>query len=93
MMLLISRIYMQDNQFTSSLNVLVGLPLPTLSVANNQFSGWIPKELSSVQTFIYNGNSFSNGPAPPPPPYTPPPPAKARGNRTHSGYLILSLDS
>ncbi|KAI4372305.1 hypothetical protein MLD38_010551 [Melastoma candidum] len=81
----ISSLYMQNNQFTGSLNVLVGLPLTTLNVADNQFSGWIPKELSSVQTFIYNGNYFSNGPAPPPPPYTPPPPAKARSNRTHSG--------
>ncbi|KAG9138751.1 hypothetical protein Leryth_023809 [Lithospermum erythrorhizon] len=79
----LSSLYVQNNQFTGSLNVLVGLPLDNLNVANNQFNGWIPNELSSVPNFIRDGNSFFNSPAPPPPPYTPPPPGRSRNNRTH----------
>ncbi|KAI7746806.1 hypothetical protein M8C21_007713 [Ambrosia artemisiifolia] len=79
----ISTFHVQNNQLTGSLNSLAGLPLTDLNVANNRFNGWIPKELLSVPTFIYDGNSFDNGPAPPPPPYTPPP-AKPHNNRTRS---------
>lgn len=32
----------------------------------------------------YNGNSFTNGPAPPPPPYTPPPHGRSGNNRSRS---------
>ncbi|KAE8724399.1 Protein STRUBBELIG-RECEPTOR FAMILY 8 [Hibiscus syriacus] len=60
-------LYLQNNQLTGSLNVLSGLPLTTLNVAKNNFSGWIPRELFSVPTFIYNGNSFADEPAPPSP--------------------------
>ncbi|KAA8520135.1 hypothetical protein F0562_014391 [Nyssa sinensis] len=67
-----------------SLNVLAGLPLTDLNVANNNFGGWIPRELSSIPNFRYDGNSFDNGPAPPPPPYTSPPPSRSRNNRSHS---------
>ncbi|KAL5578758.1 hypothetical protein UlMin_011200 [Ulmus minor] len=81
----LSSLYVQNNQLTGSLDVLTGLPLNTLNVANNRFSGWIPRELSSIHTFTYNGNSFDNGPAPPPPPYTPPPLGRSHNNRTHSG--------
>ncbi|CAN6546740.1 unnamed protein product [Malus baccata var. baccata] len=81
----LSSLYMQNNQLTGSLNVLTGLPLTTLNVANNHFSGWIPRELSSIRTFIYDGNGFDNGPAPPPPPYIPPPPGRTTKNRSHSG--------
>ncbi|KAL5775285.1 hypothetical protein ACOSP7_012842 [Xanthoceras sorbifolium] len=80
-----SKLYMQNNQLTGTLNVLSGLPLNTLNVANNHFNGWIPRELSSIPTFISDGNSFDNGPAPPPPPFTPPPPGRSLNNRTHSG--------
>lgn len=79
----LSTLYLQNNQLTGSLNVLTSLPLSTLNVAKNHFSGWIPSELSSIRTFIYDGNSFDNGPAPPPPPYTPPPPGSSP-NRNHS---------
>ncbi|KAK9049101.1 hypothetical protein SSX86_031933 [Deinandra increscens subsp. villosa] len=79
----ISTFHVQNNQLTGSLNSLAGLPLTDVNIANNRFSGWIPKELLSVPAFIYNGNSFDNGPAPPPPPYTPPP-GKAHSNRTRS---------
>ncbi|CAA2993364.1 STRUBBELIG-RECEPTOR FAMILY 8 [Olea europaea subsp. europaea] len=77
----LSTLHVQNNQLTGSLNILVGLPLTNLNVANNQFSGWIPKELSSMPKFIYDGNAFANGPAPPPPPYTSPPPGSSRNNR------------
>ncbi|KAJ9689786.1 hypothetical protein PVL29_012457 [Vitis rotundifolia] len=80
----LSTLYLQNNQLTGSLSVLTGLPLTDLNVANNNFSGWIPSELRSIRNFIYDGNSFDNGPAPPPPPYTPPPPGRSRSNRTHS---------
>uniref|UniRef100_A0A7N0UIY9 Protein kinase domain-containing protein n=1 Tax=Kalanchoe fedtschenkoi TaxID=63787 RepID=A0A7N0UIY9_KALFE len=72
----LSTLYLQNNQFTGSLNTLANLPLTTLNVARNRFTGWIPKELTSIPNFIYDGNSFDNGPAPPPPPYTPPPPGR-----------------
>lgn len=80
----LSTLYLQNNQLTGPLSVLTGLPLTDLNVANNNFSGWIPSELRSIRKFIYDGNSFDNGPAPPPPPYTPPPPSRSRSNRTHS---------
>ncbi|XWS19371.1 hypothetical protein CRYUN_Cryun31cG0009900 [Craigia yunnanensis] len=80
----LSMLYMQNNQLTGSLNILSGLPLTTLNVAKNNFSGWIPQELFSVPIFIYDGNSFANGPAPPPPPYSPPPPGRSH-NKHNSG--------
>lgn len=61
----LSTLYMQNNQLTGSLNVLSGLSLTTLNVAKNHFNGSIPQELFSVPTFIYDGNSFTNEPAPP----------------------------
>ncbi|KAE8686377.1 Protein STRUBBELIG-RECEPTOR FAMILY 8 [Hibiscus syriacus] len=65
----LSTLYLQNNQLTGSLDVLSGLlPLTTLNVAKNNFSGWIPRELFSVPTFVYDGNSFADGPAPPSPP-------------------------
>ncbi|XP_050214659.1 protein STRUBBELIG-RECEPTOR FAMILY 8 isoform X2 [Mercurialis annua] len=81
----LSTLYVQNNQLTGPLDVLSSIPLTTLNVANNHFTGWIPRELNSVPNFIYDGNSFDNGPAPPPPPYTPPPPGTSRNNRSHSG--------
>ncbi|PPS13021.1 hypothetical protein GOBAR_AA07609 [Gossypium barbadense] len=61
----LSTLYMQNSQLTGSLNVLSGLSLTTLNVAKNHFNGSIPQELFSVPTFIYDGNSFTNEPAPP----------------------------
>ncbi|EXB77034.1 Protein STRUBBELIG-RECEPTOR FAMILY 8 [Morus notabilis] len=89
----LSSLYMQNNQLTGSLNVLTGLPLTTLNVANNHFTGWIPQELSSIHSFIYDGNSFDNGPAPPSPPHTPPPPGRSHNNRNHSGSGTHTEDS
>ncbi|GMN36388.1 hypothetical protein TIFTF001_005978 [Ficus carica] len=89
----LSSLYVQNNQLTGSLIVLTGLPLTTLNVANNNFTGWIPQELSSIHSFIYDGNSFDNGPAPPPPPYTSPPQGRSHNNRNHSGPGTHTEDS
>ncbi|KAK4485051.1 hypothetical protein RD792_007659 [Penstemon davidsonii] len=72
----LSTLQVQNNQLTGSLNTLVGLPLTNLNVAHNHFDGWIPHELISIPSFVYDGNAFSNGPAPPPPPFTAPPPSR-----------------
>jgi hypothetical protein len=81
----LSSLYMQNNQFTGSVNVLRGLSpaLTTLNIANNNFSGWIPKEFSSIPDLTLGGNSFANGPAPPPPPFMPPPPQRPRNHPKH----------
>ncbi|KAK5791983.1 protein strubbelig-receptor family 8 [Gossypium arboreum] len=89
----LSALYMQNNQFSGSLNVLSGLPLNTLNVANNNLSGWIPQELFSLPTFIYDGNSFANGPAPLPLPYSPPPPGRSRHKHKTRPGTHKSLDS
>ncbi|PSR98387.1 Protein STRUBBELIG-RECEPTOR FAMILY 8 like [Actinidia chinensis var. chinensis] len=80
----LSTLHVQNNQLNGSLNTLDGLPLTDLNVANNHFSGWIPREISSIPNFIYDGNSFDNGPAPPPPPYTLPPPGRPHNNHSQS---------
>ncbi|KAL8119464.1 hypothetical protein AgCh_016835 [Apium graveolens] len=89
----LSTLHLQNNQLTGSLNILSGLPLTDLNVANNQFNGWIPRELISIPNFRYDGNSFNNGPAPPPPPYTPPPPGKSHKNRSNSPDSQTPRDS
>ncbi|XP_027361354.1 protein STRUBBELIG-RECEPTOR FAMILY 8 isoform X3 [Abrus precatorius] len=81
----LSSLFLQKNQLTGSLSVLVGLPLDILNVANNNFSGWIPRELSSIHSFIYDGNSFENGPSPIPPASTSPPPNGSHNSHHHSG--------
>ncbi|XP_062223846.1 protein STRUBBELIG-RECEPTOR FAMILY 8-like [Phragmites australis] len=79
----LSSLYIQYNQLTGSVNVLSGLSLTTLNIANNNFSGWIPKEFSSIPDLTLGGNSFANGPAPPPPPFMPPPPQRRRNRPKH----------
>ncbi|RAL43787.1 hypothetical protein DM860_014288 [Cuscuta australis] len=59
---------LQNNKFTGSINVLAELPLQDLNVGNNQFTGWVPEELKSINNIETGGNSWSSGPAPPPPP-------------------------
>ncbi|KAL9263445.1 STRUBBELIG-RECEPTOR FAMILY 8-like protein [Drosera capensis] len=86
----LSTLYLQNNQLTGALNILVGLPLINLDVADNRFTGWLPQELKSIPSFIYNGNLFDNSPAPPPPPYTPPPPSSSPGNASHSAPAQLA---
>ncbi|VFQ92539.1 unnamed protein product [Cuscuta campestris] len=58
---------LQNNKFTGSINVLAELPLQDLNVGNNQFTGWVPEELKSINNIETGGNSWSSGPAPPPP--------------------------
>ncbi|NP_001104882.1 Protein STRUBBELIG-RECEPTOR FAMILY 6 precursor [Zea mays] len=70
----LKRMYLQNNQFTGYINVLANLPLETLNVGNNHFTGWIPSQLKEINNLQTDGNSWSTGPAPPPPPYTAPPP-------------------
>ncbi|CAN4078408.1 unnamed protein product [Withania somnifera] len=80
----LSTLRLQNNQLGGTLSILVGLPLTNLNVAKNRFSGWIPNELLSIPNFMYDGNSFANGPAPPPPPYTAPPPGRSHKNHSYS---------
>nr|GEX79469.1 protein STRUBBELIG-receptor family 8 [Tanacetum cinerariifolium] len=83
----ISTFHVQNNHLTGTLNSLAGLPLNDVNIANNRFSGWIPKELLFVPTFVYDGNLFDNGPAPPPPPFTPPPPGKRNEHVTRPSIV------
>ncbi|EEF29059.1 leucine-rich repeat transmembrane protein kinase, putative [Ricinus communis] len=80
--------YLQNNRFTGTIDVLADLPLKNLNVANNQFTGWIPQQLKEIHPQM-DGNNWSSGPAPPPPPGTPPAPRnrghKSGGNNSPSG--------
>ncbi|KAI3834559.1 hypothetical protein MKW92_047650 [Papaver armeniacum] len=80
----LSSLYLQNNELTGSINVLAGLPLTNLNIANNHFTGWIPWEFKSIPNLISDGNSFDNGPAPPPPPYTSPPPGISHDKHNHT---------
>ncbi|XP_019418706.1 PREDICTED: protein STRUBBELIG-RECEPTOR FAMILY 6-like [Lupinus angustifolius] len=86
----ITSIYLQNNQFTGTINVLANLPLKNLNVENNNFTGWIPKQLKNINLQT-GGNAWSSGPAPPPPPGTPPAPKSNKhhtsggGSTSHSG--------
>ncbi|XP_050223301.1 protein STRUBBELIG-RECEPTOR FAMILY 5 isoform X2 [Mercurialis annua] len=64
----LSELRLQNNQLTGPINVLAGLPLDTLNVENNDFSGWVPDELEGIANIDTGGNSWSSGSAPPPPP-------------------------
>nr|GMC53897.1 protein STRUBBELIG-RECEPTOR FAMILY 6-like [Ipomoea batatas] len=72
--------FLQNNQFTGTINALANLPLDNLNVENNRFTGWIPQQLKGINSIQTNGNSWSSGPAPPPPPGTPP---ASKPNRNH----------
>ncbi|KAJ4977481.1 hypothetical protein NE237_002587 [Protea cynaroides] len=88
----LSTLYLQRNQLNGSLNVLADLLLTNLNIADNKFSGWIPRKLFSIPKFIYDGNSFDNGPAPPPPPYSSPPPGGSHRNHNHSTHSTRGSD-
>ncbi|CAM0909907.1 unnamed protein product [Alopecurus aequalis] len=68
----LSELYMQSNQLLGTISVLGNLSLTTLNIENNNFSGLIPGELSSIPNLIVGGNSFINMPASPPPIVIPP---------------------
>ncbi|KAB5574079.1 hypothetical protein DKX38_001273 [Salix brachista] len=80
--------YLQNNQFTGAIDVLANLPLDTLNVANNRFTGWIPSQFKKIN-LQKDGNNWNSGTAPPPPPGTPPahngPSYKSGGNDSPSG--------
>ncbi|KAJ6427209.1 hypothetical protein OIU84_022746 [Salix udensis] len=80
--------YLQNNQFTGAIDVLANLPLATLNVANNRFTGWIPSQFKNIN-LQKDGNNWNSGTAPPPPPGTPPahngPSYKSGGNDSPSG--------
>ncbi|KAF0931378.1 hypothetical protein E2562_004516 [Oryza meyeriana var. granulata] len=69
----ISSLYVQNNRLSGTVNVLSNLSLTTLNIANNNFSGLIPQEFSSISNLILGGNSFLNVPSSPPSIITPSP--------------------
>ncbi|EOA32966.1 hypothetical protein CARUB_v10016296mg [Capsella rubella] len=76
-------IYLQNNQFSGTIDILATLPLENLNIANNRFTGWVPDSLKGIN-LQKDGNLFNSGPAPPPPPGTPPihkSPTPKSGNR------------
>lgn len=81
----LNTLYLQNNQFTGTIDVLGTLPLQNLNVANNQFSGWIPKQLQNIN-LQKGGNSWNSGPAPPAPP-------GSQNNHHKSGNHEKSSDS
>ncbi|XP_039826759.1 protein STRUBBELIG-RECEPTOR FAMILY 6-like isoform X4 [Panicum virgatum] len=81
----LKKLYLQNNQFTGYINVLANLPLDTLNVASNRFTGWIPSQLKKINSIQTDGNSWSTGPAPPPPPYTAPPPPNRQNSPGQNG--------
>ncbi|CAH8362637.1 unnamed protein product [Eruca vesicaria subsp. sativa] len=81
-------IYLQNNQFSGTIDVLATLPLENLNIANNQFTGWIPDSLKGIN-LLKDGNSLSSGPAPPPPPGTPPI-HKSPTPKSHDLMLIVA---
>ncbi|GLT51798.1 hypothetical protein SLA2020_251820 [Shorea laevis] len=74
----ITSMYLENNQFNGTIDDLANLPLETLNIANNRFTGWIPEQLKRIDIWK-DGNSWSSGPAPPPPLDIPP----ASSNRNH----------
>ncbi|XP_051134876.1 protein STRUBBELIG-RECEPTOR FAMILY 6-like isoform X2 [Andrographis paniculata] len=77
-------VYLQNNHFTGTLDVLANLPLDNLNVENNQFTGWIPEQLKGINLHSA-GNNWNSGPAPPPPPGTPPATKPNRDHRSGGG--------
>ncbi|PWZ17913.1 Protein STRUBBELIG-RECEPTOR FAMILY 8 [Zea mays] len=68
----LSSLYMQNNQLSGTVDVLSNISLATLNIADNNFSGMIPQEFSSIPNLIVGGNSFVNMPASPPSTLKPP---------------------
>ncbi|XP_031481939.1 protein STRUBBELIG-RECEPTOR FAMILY 8-like isoform X2 [Nymphaea colorata] len=56
----LSVLNLQGNDLTGSVTFLVGLPLSNLNIENNQFSGYIPKELDLIPDHRTAGNKFQN---------------------------------
>ncbi|KAJ1278342.1 hypothetical protein BS78_04G073000 [Paspalum vaginatum] len=78
-------LYLHHNEFTGSVILLSGLPLSSLNIENNHFSGYVPGTFMSIPELRIDGNQFQPGfkHAPstftrrthsPPPQHLPPPP-------------------
>ncbi|WVZ77497.1 hypothetical protein U9M48_025356 [Paspalum notatum var. saurae] len=78
-------LYLHHNEFTGSVILLAGLPLSSLNIENNHFSGYVPGTFISIPELRIDGNQFQPGfkhsPSTftrrthsPPPQYVPPPP-------------------
>ncbi|CAA7407664.1 unnamed protein product [Spirodela intermedia] len=86
----LSSLYLQDNQLTGPVDVLSNLEIENLNIANNHFTGWIPREFSGIPNLRIEGNPFNNSPAPPPPPYISPPPDKSNSTHNQNRYPKIS---
>ncbi|KAG8058381.1 hypothetical protein GUJ93_ZPchr0002g24263 [Zizania palustris] len=51
-------LYLQHNEFTGSVILLAGLPLSTLNIENNSFSGYVPGTFESIPELRIDGNQF-----------------------------------
>ncbi|KAL0903136.1 hypothetical protein M5K25_027490 [Dendrobium thyrsiflorum] len=76
----LTNLYLENNQFTGHIDVLSNLPLNDLNVANNRFTGQIPKQLQKINNLDTDGNSWNNEAAPPPPTDSSHPPPGRRSN-------------
>ncbi|KAK4396168.1 protein STRUBBELIG-RECEPTOR FAMILY 7 [Sesamum angolense] len=56
----LKHLYLQNNQFTGTLDVLANLPLENLNIENNHFTGWIPEQLKGINLNILAGNGFTD---------------------------------
>ncbi|KAL0297973.1 UNVERIFIED_CONTAM: protein STRUBBELIG-RECEPTOR FAMILY 7 [Sesamum calycinum] len=55
----INDMYLQNNQFTGTLDVLANLPLQNLNIENNHFTGWIPEQLKGINLKYLQNNQFT----------------------------------
>ncbi|KAF8769612.1 hypothetical protein HU200_006206 [Digitaria exilis] len=78
-------LYLHHNEFTGSVILLAGLPLSSLNIENNHFSGYVPGTFESIPELRIDGNQFQPGfryasssssrrTHSPPPQFLPPPP-------------------
>ncbi|KAL2495028.1 Protein STRUBBELIG-RECEPTOR FAMILY 3 [Forsythia ovata] len=63
----LTTLHLQNNHLIGTLNVLQDLPLRTLNIENNLFSGPIPEKLLSIPDFSRGGNPFNTTIIPSPP--------------------------
>ncbi|CAN6440709.1 unnamed protein product [Victoria cruziana] len=56
----LSVLNLQGNDLTGSVNFLADLPLSNLNIENNQFSGYIPKEIGLIPNHRIAGNKFQD---------------------------------
>ncbi|CAA7409208.1 unnamed protein product [Spirodela intermedia] len=84
----LTTLHIQSNQLSGVLDVLQGLPLMDLNVANNLFSGPVPTKLYNIPSFKSDGNPLNTTAAPsssPPSPSSGPPVPPAAPSKPASG--------